>query len=121
MPVARRLKVSSLAVLALLAALPAGATETVKIAFIDVLSGPFARAGEGSLAQLREVVSQINAKAAAGDPKFEIVPFDGKGTPQESITVLKAATDQGHPLHHPGRRLGCGVCAERGGEQAGRA
>ena len=53
MPVARPFKVSALAVLALLAALPAGATETVKIAFIDVLSGPFARAGEGSLAQLR--------------------------------------------------------------------
>ena len=95
MPVARTFKVSALAALALLAALPAAAAETVKIAFIDVLSGPFARAGEGSLAQLREVVSQINAGAAPTDPKFEIVPFDGKGTPQESITVLKAATDQG--------------------------
>ncbi len=83
------------AVLALLAALPAGAADTVKIAFIDVLSGPFARTGEGSLAQLREVVSQINAKAAPGEVKFEVVPFDGKGTPQESVTVLKAATDQG--------------------------
>lgn len=80
---------------ALLFAAPAGAAETVKIAFIDVLSGPFARAGEGSLAQLREVVSTINAKSAPTDPKFEVVPFDGKGTPQESVTVLKAATDQG--------------------------
>ena len=95
MPVARPFKVSALAALALLAALPAAAADTVKIAFIDVLSGPFARAGEGSLAQLREVVSQINAKAAPNDPKFEVVPFDGKGTPQESVTVLKAATDQG--------------------------
>ena len=83
MPVARSFKVSALALLALLATGPAAAAETVKIAFIDVLSGPFARAGEGSLAQLREVVSQINAKAAPADPKFEIVPFDGKGTPQD--------------------------------------
>ena len=89
------LKAAALAVLALCAVLPASAAETVKIAFIDVLSGPFARAGEGSLAQLREVVSQINAKAGASDVKFEVVPFDGKGTPQESVTVLKAATDQG--------------------------
>ena len=60
-----------------------------------MLSGPFAVAGEGSLKQLREVVLQLNAKSAAGDPKFEVVPFDGKGTPQESLTALKSATDQG--------------------------
>jgi branched-chain amino acid transport system substrate-binding protein len=73
----------------------ATAAETVKIGFIDVLSGPFAAAGEGSLKQLREVVSQLNASSAPTDPKFEVVAFDGKGTPQESLTVLKSATDQG--------------------------
>jgi branched-chain amino acid transport system substrate-binding protein len=80
-----------------LACVPALSTaaETVKIAFIDVLSGPFAQAGEGSLKQLREVVAQLNARSAATDPKFEIVPLDGKGSPQESVTVLKSATDQG--------------------------
>jgi len=71
------------------------AADAVKIGFIDVLSGPFAQAGEGSLKQLREVVLQLNARAAAGDPKFEVVPFDGKGSPQESVSALKAATDQG--------------------------
>jgi branched-chain amino acid transport system substrate-binding protein len=79
---------------ALCAALPAAA-ETVKIGFIEVLSGPFAKAGEGSLAQLREVVLQLNAQAGPKDPIFEVVPFDGKGAPQESVTVLKSATDQG--------------------------
>ena len=78
-----------------LTAVAAGAAETVKIGFIDVLSGPFAQAGEGSLKQLREVVLQLNSKAAPGDPKFEVVPFDGKGSPQESVSALKAATDQG--------------------------
>ncbi len=82
------------AAFALCVALPAAA-ETVKIGFIEVLSGPFAKAGEGSLAQLREVVQQLNAQAGPQDPKFEVLPFDGKGTPQESITVLKAASDQG--------------------------
>ena len=67
---------------ALLCGSQAALAETVKIAFIDVLSGPFAAAGEGSLKQLREVVSQINAQATANDPKFEVVPFDGKGSPQ---------------------------------------
>src|SRR5215212_3084266 len=50
----------------------ATAQEVVKIAFIDVLSGPFAQAGEGSLKQLREVVIQLNAKSAPTDPKFEV-------------------------------------------------
>ena len=73
----------------------ARAAETVKIAFIDVLSGPFAVAGQGSLKQLREVVERVNATAQPNDPRLEIVAFDGKGTPQESLTVLKSATDQG--------------------------
>ena len=71
------------------------AAETVKIAFVDVLSGPFALAGESSLKQLREVVLQLNAKSAPADPKFEIVAFDGKGGPQDSVSALKSATDQG--------------------------
>lgn len=71
------------------------ATETVKIGFIDLLSGPFALTGQNSLKQLREVVIQMNAKASATDPKLEIVEFDNKGSPQESLNVLKAANDRG--------------------------
>ncbi|AMM26111.1 branched-chain amino acid ABC transporter substrate-binding protein [Variovorax sp. PAMC 28711] len=72
----------------------ATAAETVKIGFIEVLSGAFAFTGQGSLNQLREVVAQLNATATPTDPKFEIVPFDGKGSPQESTSALKAAYDQ---------------------------
>jgi len=93
-PARHRLALAALAALALGAALPAAA-ETVKIGFIEVLSGPFAKTGEGSLAQLREVVIQLNAQKGPKDPTFEVVPIDGKGTPQESVTALKAATDQG--------------------------
>ncbi len=92
---ARRLFMALVGSVCALSVAPSSAAETVKIAFIDVLSGPFALAGEGSLKQLREVVAQLNAKSAPADAKFEIVPFDGKGTPQESVSVLKAATDQG--------------------------
>lgn len=85
--------------LALAGALALGAAsvgaQTVKIAFIDVLSGPFAQAGVGSLRQLREVVAQLNASSGPKDPKFEVVPFDGKGSPQESTTTLKSASDEG--------------------------
>ena len=81
--------------LALVLSCAASAAPTVKIAFIDVLSGPFAAAGEGSLKQLREVVGQLNASALPTDPQLEVVAFDGKGTPQESLNALKSATDQG--------------------------
>ncbi|NDF05410.1 MAG: branched-chain amino acid ABC transporter substrate-binding protein, partial [Betaproteobacteria bacterium] len=73
----------------------AQAGETVKIGFIDVLSGPFALTGQGSLKQLKEVVFQLNAKSGADDPKFEVVEFDNKGSTQESINMLKAASDKG--------------------------
>jgi len=74
---------------------PQAHAEVVKIAFIDVLSGPFAAAGKSSLDQLRAVVTARNAKAKPTDPQFEVVPFDGKGSPQESALMLKSASDQG--------------------------
>lgn len=73
----------------------ASAAETVKVAFIEVLSGPFAYTGQSSLNQLREVVAQLNASSGPNAAKIEIVPFDGKGSPQESALALKAASDQG--------------------------
>lgn len=69
--------------------------DVVKIAFIDVLSGPFAAAGKSSLDQLRAVVAARNAKIKANETTFEVVPFDGKGSPQESALMLKSASDQG--------------------------
>ena len=68
--------------------------ETVKIAWIDPLSGPFANIGQNSLKTFQFMAEKLNANNAAG-VKFEIVSFDNKASPQESLTVLKAAIDQG--------------------------
>jgi branched-chain amino acid transport system substrate-binding protein len=68
--------------------------QTVKIAFIDPLSGPFANVGQNQLKSWQFSAEQFSKKNAAG-VKFEIVPFDNKGSPQESLNSLKAATDQG--------------------------
>lgn len=89
------------------AATVCSAGETVKVGFIDVLSGPFARTGQDSLKQLREVVLQLNAKSAATDPKIEIVEFDNKGSPQDSVSALKAANDRG--IHFITQGGGSGV------------
>jgi branched-chain amino acid transport system substrate-binding protein len=72
----------------------AQAGQTVKIAFIDPLSGPFANVGQNQLKSWQFTAEEFNKKNAAG-VKFELVPFDNKGSPQESLTVLKAAIDQG--------------------------
>jgi branched-chain amino acid transport system substrate-binding protein len=72
----------------------AQAGQIVKIAFIDPLSGPFANVGQNQLKSWQFIAEEVNKKNAAG-VKFEFVPFDNKGSPQDSLTVLKAAIDQG--------------------------
>src|SRR6059058_5204698 len=76
-------------------ALPASG-EVVKIAFIDPLSGPLANVGQNQFKSFQYIAEQLNKKKAAGnDVTFEIVGFDNKASPQESLTQLKAAQDQG--------------------------
>jgi branched-chain amino acid transport system substrate-binding protein len=69
--------------------------QTVKIAYIDPLSGAFANVGEAGLKQFQEIAGEINAKGLAGGIKLEVVGFDNKTSPQESLNVLKNVIDQG--------------------------
>ena len=89
-------------------ALYAQAGETVKIAYIDPLSGAFASVGQNILKSWQFVADRFNQKNAAG-VKFEIVPFDNKGSPQESLNALKAATDQGIRYIIQGQGSGAGL------------
>jgi len=68
--------------------------ETVKIAFMDPLSGPFANVGQNQLKSWQYIAERYSGKNPAG-VKFEVVGFDNKGSPQESLNTLKAAIDQG--------------------------
>jgi branched-chain amino acid transport system substrate-binding protein len=74
----------------------AASAENVKIAFIDPLSGPFAPVGQGLLRSYQMVADIANQKKWAGNNTFEVVGFDNKASPQESLTVLKSAIDQGY-------------------------
>src|SRR5204862_6746410 len=69
--------------------------QTVKVAYIDPLSGPFANVGEQGLAEFRFAVERINASGVLGKMKLEVVPFDNKVSPQESLNQLKRVIDQG--------------------------
>jgi len=82
---------------ALVLALPLGAarSETIKIAYIDPLSGMMAATGDHGLRELQFQVERINAKGGANGQKFEVVPMDNKLSPQESLALLNRAVDEG--------------------------
>lgn len=67
--------------------------QTVRIAFIDPLSGPFANVGQNQLKSWQFTAEEFNKRNPG--IKFEFVGFDNKGSPQESLNVLRAAIDQG--------------------------
>ncbi len=69
--------------------------ETVKIAFIDPLSGPFANVGQNQLKSWQFVSDRFSGAKNPAGVKFEVTGFDNKGSPQESLNSLKAAIDQG--------------------------
>jgi branched-chain amino acid transport system substrate-binding protein len=70
--------------------------QNIKVAYIDPLSGPFANVGEQGLAEFRFAVERINAAGGVlGGRKLEVVPFDNKVSPQESLNQLKRVIDQG--------------------------
>jgi branched-chain amino acid transport system substrate-binding protein len=86
----------TLAILLLLIGCNASAAEPIKIAVIDPLSSSFATVGESQVREAQLASEGINARGGVlGGRKFEIVDFDGKGSPQESQLALKRAIDMG--------------------------
>ncbi len=86
--------VTAAALLAFAGAAFAQKGETVKIAFIDPLSGLMGPVGSNQLKGFQYFADKFSKTNPAG-VKFEIVAFDNKLSPAESLNALKAATDQG--------------------------
>ena len=88
-----------LASAAILAAIATGALaqkgETVKIAMIEGLSGPFANVGQNQLKSWQLVTEKLSGARNAAGVKFEVVGMDSKSSPQEALNLLKAASVQG--------------------------
>ena len=90
-------KLGVVSALSLMIGASAAFAENVKIAFIDPLSGPFASTGTNGLHQFQfaaDYVVNQNGGVLGGD-QFEIVPFDNKISPKESLIQLQVAIDQG--------------------------
>ena len=68
--------------------------ETVKIAHIDPLTGLMGPVGNNQLNSFKFMAEEFSKNNPAG-VKFEMVSFDNKLSPAESLNALKAAIDQG--------------------------
>ncbi|WP_443112041.1 branched-chain amino acid ABC transporter substrate-binding protein [Aquabacterium sp. OR-4] len=68
--------------------------ETVKIGWVDPMSGLMAPVGTNQIKSFQFMAEQFNKNNAAG-VKFEMVPIDNKLSPQESTTAVKSLIDQG--------------------------
>src|ERR1700749_2235436 len=87
-----------LAAAALIGDSSANAEDTIKIAYTDPLSGPFAQVGDANLKQMNYIIDYVNAHSAPLGKKFELVPFDNKSQPSDALIALKSATDQNMPF-----------------------
>src|SRR5688572_18020708 len=65
--------------------------ETVRIAFIDPLSGPMVAVTENALTHLKIMAERLSDKQTA----YEVIGFDNKLNPQESIIQAQKAIDAG--------------------------
>ncbi|MDP1654836.1 MAG: branched-chain amino acid ABC transporter substrate-binding protein [Hylemonella sp.] len=87
--------VAASAALALTGAAFAQKGETVKIAWIDPLSGLMAPVGANQVKSFQFFADKFSGAANPAGVKFEIVALDNKLSPAESLNQLKAAIDQG--------------------------
>jgi branched-chain amino acid transport system substrate-binding protein len=88
-------KMVGLALAASLFAGPAWADGTIKIGYIDPLSGGGASVGEVGLKTFQYLADELNAAGGVNGKKFEIVGLDNKTNPQESLIQAQKAADQG--------------------------
>ena len=74
------------------------AEDTIKIGYIDPLSGAFAQQGDASLQHFAYLIDLINASGGALGKKLEIVPYDSKLQPAEALIALNRIIDQNIPF-----------------------
>jgi branched-chain amino acid transport system substrate-binding protein len=89
-----RIGIGGLAVAALLATLSAAA-DTFKIGYIDPLSGGAASAGLNAQKHILFFADKINAAGGLNGEQIEVLSYDNKVNPQESLIMLKKAIDEG--------------------------
>ncbi|MFN4361202.1 MAG: branched-chain amino acid ABC transporter substrate-binding protein [Hylemonella sp.] len=87
--------VTAAATLAFAGAAIAQKGETVKIAWIDPLSGLMAPVGNNQVRSFQYFGEKFSGAGNPAGVKFEVIAMDNKLSPAESLNHLKAAIDQG--------------------------
>ncbi|MGC2776109.1 MAG: branched-chain amino acid ABC transporter substrate-binding protein [Bradyrhizobium sp.] len=90
----------------------ASAEDTLKIGYIDPLSGGGASIGEGGLKTFQYLADELNAKGGILGHKVEIVPFDNKTNPQETLVQAQKAIDAGVRFITQGNGSSVGLALE---------
>ncbi|WP_431201522.1 branched-chain amino acid ABC transporter substrate-binding protein [Bradyrhizobium betae] len=85
----------AIAVIAPMLGQAASAEDTIKIGYIDPLSGGGASVGEGGLKTFQYLADELNAKGGILGKKIEIIGLDNKTNPQESLVQAQKAIDAG--------------------------
>lgn len=67
----------------------------VKVAFIDPLSGAMAPIGEHGVKHFQYMIEKINAKGGVNGQKMELLTYDNKLSPQETVIAAQKAIDAG--------------------------
>ncbi len=77
------------------ATMPAIAQETLKIGYVDPLSGGGASIGQIGMNQLNFIADEINAKGGVNGKQVEVVGYDNQLNPQISLVQVQKAIDEG--------------------------
>ena len=95
----KALKLWALALCAPALAFAQASPVPIKIAMIEVLSGPFGNTGEAVFRNLQWAVERVNArggvKLVSGNRPLQLQRFDSKGQAEEALSTLKSSIDDG--------------------------
>src|SRR5699024_7881270 len=91
----KRMALTMLLVLGSLFTLSAHAADTIKIAYIEPMSGPLANVGDAGLKHFRYKIEKMNEAGGVLGRKLEVIPYDNKGSPQEALVILRKIADEG--------------------------
>ena len=91
--------------------------ETIKIGFIGPLTGPNAQSGQAALNGATIAMEEINAAGGLLGKEVEIVPYDDKSSPEESVKSTTRLIEVDHVVGimgslHSGNVLAAGPVAE---------
>jgi len=91
---------------------PAAAEDTIKLGYIDPLSGGAASVGQIGLNQLKFIADTANAKGGVNGEKVEVIGYDDQVNAQTSLVQVQKAIDEGVRIIVQGNGSSVGLAIE---------